>query len=661
MLNQHTTLQLFPFSVVFDAELRILMLGRTFLARCPDAIDTELNLFITPVRWTGGFTLPAIRQHIGKMLLLSVGRMGVRFKGEIVQLSDDRFLIVCSPQIDEVEKIKSLGLTFQDFARFDTTIDSVFLVQAARQSQEETLASARRLRESEARYRILIEQHLLIMVAFDEKRQIVFGNPAWTSFAGEESIGKPADNFIAPASLAQWNATLDALIKQDQATPDHTSFSKQTEVPDSQDFVLVAESGHTIIAEGFIGYHRRTETDGENLYFSMFTDVTENRNAARVLEETRQKMMQSQKMNALGRLAGGIAHDFNNLLGVIMSASCILLEDLEEDSPLREDAEMILNSCESGAKLSSQLMTFSHNKRTTPEVLNPAEVTFNLSQVLDTVVGENIRISFEHADPDANIHIDRLEFEQVLITTCVNAREAMPTGGNISISVSRPATGKCRLTIADQGCGMSPEVAQQACDPFFSTKSEGNHPGLGLAVVYGVANRNSADLQIDSEPDKGTKVHLTFPEAEMDIVKPREQRSQSRPQPQRMFDDDHAPHVLLVEDREELRLANARSLRRMGCQVTAVEGVQSAFDVLRGGHSSPDVLVTDVQLGDGNGADLAERCVEEGLLSRVLLVTGYARKEHLESIAHRHGWTILMKPFTPRQLGDVLTTTMRSN
>ena len=660
MIDQHTTLQLFPFSVVFDAELRILMLGRTFLARCPDAIGAELNTFITPLRWKENFTLPAIKQHLAKMLQLSVGRMGVRFKGEIAQLSDDRFLIVCSPQIDEVEKIKSLGLTFQDFARFDTTIDNVFLVQAARQSQNEALASARRLRESEARYRILIEQNLLIMVAFDERREIVFGNPAWASFAGENTVGNSVDDFITPDSLARWNAALHRLTAPGGRTAEEVSESQETEVQGSQDFTLVAESGDTIIAEGFLGYHHMTETTGESLYFAMFTDVTENRNAARVLEETRVKMLQSQKMNALGRLAGGIAHDFNNLLGVIMSASCILLEDLEEDDPLREDAEMILNSCESGAKLSSKLMTFSHNKRTAPEVLNPAEVTFNLSQVLDTVVGENIRISFEHHDPDANIHIDRLEFEQILITTCVNAREAMTSGGTVSIAVSRPAEGKCRLTIADQGCGMSPEVVQQACDPFFSTKSQGNHPGLGLAVVYGVANRNAADLKIDSELGKGTKVHITFPEAESRVVKRRQEKAQSRPQRQTFFDEDQVPHVLLVEDREELRLANARSLRRMGCEVTAVAGVQSAFDVLRGGHKSPDILVADVQLEDGNGADLAEQCVEEGLLSRVLLVTGYARKEHLETIAHRRGWKILMKPFTPGQLSDLLVTTLRS-
>ncbi len=660
MLDQHTTLQLFPFSVVFDADLRIVMLGRTFFARCPEVVNTDLNSFITPLRWKENFTLPAIRQHIGKMLLLSVGRMGVRFKGEIIQLPDDRFLIVCSPQIDEVEKIKSLGLTFQDFARFDTTIDNVFLVQAARQSQEEALATARRLGESEARYRILIEQNLLIMVALDEQRQIVFGNPAWTSFAGDETVGKPAEDFVAPASLDRWNMTLDRLLMPSEACSDGASHSQEKEVPDSQDFVLISESGDTIIAEGFIGYHRMTETSGENLYFAMFTNVTENRNAAQILEETRQKMLQSQKMTALGRLAGGIAHDFNNLLGVIMSASCILLEDLEQDHPLREDAEMILNSCESGAKLSSQLMTFSHNKRTTPEVFNPANMTFNLSQVLDTVVGENIRISFDHSDPDANVRIDRLEFEQVLITTCVNAREAMPMGGTISISVSRPIAGKCRITIADQGCGMPPEVVQQACDPFFSTKSDGNHPGLGLAVVYGIATRNAAELEIESEPDVGTKVHITFSEAEDGVVRQREEKTQSRPHPQLVFENEHAPHVLLVEDREELRLANARSLRRMGCQVTAVEGVQSAFDVLRGSRSSPDVLVTDVQLGDGNGADLAERCVEEGLLSRVLLVTGYARKEHLETIADRYGWEILMKPFTPGQLSSILAATLRA-
>lgn len=637
------------------------MLGRTFLARCPDAIGTDLASFMAPLRWRGDFTIESIREKIGKMVLLSVGRLSVRFKGEFVDLSDGKFLLVCSPQIDEVEKMKTLGLTFQDFARFDTTVDNVFLLQASRQSQQEAQSAARRLQESEARYRILIEQNLLIMLALDEDHKIVFGNTAWETFAGADTIGMPVLNFIEQSSVACWKSSLEDLNTSLHEQSGDLSVTSEMASPDTEDFELVSSTGERIIAEGFVGYHRVPDADGRNLYFAMFTDVTENRNAARVLEETRVKILQSQKMSALGRLAGGIAHDFNNLLGVIMSASCILLEDLDVDSPLREDAEMILNSCESGAKLSAQLMTFSHNKRTKPEVLNLADVTFNMSQVLDTVVGENIRLKFAHSAPDAHVLLDRLELEQLLITTCSNAREAMPDGGLITLSVSRLSGDRCRITVADEGIGMSREVLDKACDPFFTTKTEGNHPGLGLAVVYGIASRNSAELQIESEPQVGTQVHVSFPEAEEGALQARPNASKSRPSRQGPFQDSEAPHVLLVEDREDLRLANARSLRRMGCQVTAVDGVQSALDVLRGARTPPDVLVTDVQLGDGNGADLAEQCLEEGLLSRVLLVTGYARKEHLDTIAKRHGWKILMKPFTPGELSDELSKTLRSN
>lgn len=631
------------------------------MARCPDVLEGDLSAFITPLRWQGDFDLASVRNHIGKMILLSVGRMNVRFKGELTALPNDQFLLICSPQIDEVEKMKKLGLTFQDFSRFDTTIDNVFLLQAARQSQMETQRAAQKLKESEARYRVLIEQDLLIMVTFDGAGKIVFGNSAWKMFAGGDSHGRDVTDFIKPSCSGQWNSALSDLNASIPTEPRALSATTKIEMAEGEDFTLISSTGDELTAEGFVGYHQVSEGGTTDLYFAMFSDVTERQRAARILEETREKMLQSQKMSALGRLAGGIAHDFNNLLGVIMSASCILLEDLDEDSPLREDAEMILNSCESGAKLSSQLMTFSHNKRTTPEHLNPANVSFRMSQVLDTVVGEHVRLRFQHDATDAHILIDRLELEQILITTCANAREAMPSGGTITLTVSRPSEGQCRLTIADEGIGMSPEIVEQACDPFFSTKSEGNHPGLGLAVVYGIVTRNSGDLSIESVPGKGTQIHVTFPESVEGTVQPRPETSSSRPQFEGPFTDMEAPHVLLVEDREELRIANARSLRRMGCHVTAVEGVQSAFDVLRGAPEAPDVLVTDVQLGDGNGAELAEQCVEEGLLSRVLLVTGYARKEHLDAIAKRHGWKILMKPFTPGQLSDELARTLRSN
>ena len=659
MIDLDTTLGLFPFSILFDSQMEICALGRTLHPRCEQYLGGTLGDLIRMVR-TRGPADEALKPTPGRMVQFAIDEVELQFKGEFVKVSGDRWLLIGTPQIRDTKQLRAHGFSFQDFANFDTTIDNLYLVGAAKRSGREALQTALQLRNSEEQYRRILEHELLIVATFDVDGVIEFGNPAWQRLAGGDSVGTPILRYLDAQSSERVSALMRA-VKMDPSESEsgtHTS-TVELEGQEVEDFGLLDHTGKEIVAQGSTGCFERA--DGTTSLFVLLTDVTAQRAAAQVLEQARARLVSSQKMNALGCLAGGIAHDFNNLLGVIMSASCIMLEDLPEEDPLREDAEMILRSCESGAKLSSQLMSLSRNKRAKPTTINLSEAVFDLSQVLDTVVGEHIRLRFSSENPQLKIEFDRSELEQILINTCVNAKEAMPDGGTVTIRVSQPSPGVVQLSIEDDGVGMHDEITDRIFEPFFSTKSNDKNPGLGLSVVYKIADRSGAEVFAESVPNVGTKIHINFDASTKPLPRASARSANSPFERLDEINRGTPPRVLLIEDREELRRANARSLRRVGCRVTAVEGVQQAAEVLEAWEGPPDVLVTDVQLEDGNGADFAADYMERGLLRRVVLVTGYARKEHLDRVAQQYGWNILMKPFTPSELTEELARTLRSH
>ena len=560
--------------MVFDENLEVLSRGRTLARRHPDAVGRHLSELIVPLRWRGELTLETIHAKRGKLLQFQLADDStdpMQFKGEVTQVDDGRWFLIATPKIHETEKVREIGLTFQDFARFDTTIDNLFLLQAAKQSSLEAEQTARRLRDSEERYRLIVEHDQYMVLSFDVDGIIDFANSTWSRFAGGTAVGASLFDYVDPDSRARLQSML---VSTETGAAQHDEDLSRTEelAPEQdRDLELLGAGGASITVEGSFGRFERQ--DGRVTLFAIFVDVSEARRASRAIEEARDRVIRAQKMDAIGRLAGGIAHDFNNLLGVSMTAASIILEDLPTGDPLREDAEMILSSCEEGARLSAQLMSFSRDKRVRPEVMDLSEAVFDLLPVIDSMVGERIQVAFSQDGSGLHVLFDRGELEQVLLYLCSNARDAMPNGGKINISVSSPRQQIVTLSVRDDGHGMSEEVVQRAVEPFFSTRSSGKHSGLGLAVVYGISDRSGADLSISSSPDTGTDVQLAFPRSR---AAPPRRRSRSRDIPTRRATldvDGVSPRVLLVEDRPELREANALSLRRLGCEVVAVEGV----------------------------------------------------------------------------------------
>ena len=372
------------------------------------------------------------------------------------------------------------------------------------------------------------------------------------------------------------------MLASTETTREHNdgdlSITEELAPDQDRDLELIGADGSAITVEGSFGRFERQ--DGRVTLFAILVDVSEAGRASRAIEEARDRVIRAQKMDAIGRLAGGIAHDFNNLLGVSMTAASIILEDLPAGDPLREDAEMILSSCEEGARLSAQLMNFSRDKRVRPEVLDLSEAVFELLPVIDSMVGERIQVAFSQDGSGLHVLFDRGELEQVLLYLCSNARDAMPDGGKINISVSSPRPQVIALSVRDDGHGMSEEVAQRAVEPFFSTRSSGNTPDWGSQWCTGSRTAAAQISSISSSPDSGTDVQIAFPKSR--AVPPR-RRARSREiqgRRARAWTWTGSPRVLLVEDRPELREANARSLRRLGCQVVAVDGVNEATEYL---------------------------------------------------------------------------------
>ena len=382
--------------------------------------------------------------------------------------------------------------------------------------------------------------------------------------------------------------------------------------------------------------------------------------AARPAEEP---VHQSQKLEALGRLAGGIAHDFNNLLTVILGYSD-LMSRYGADERAREVGREIQKAGERAAALTRQLLAFSRKQLQQPVVLDLNGLVRDLDTMLNRLIGEDVQFSTALHDGPLRVKADPGQLEQVLTNLVVNARDAMPRGGRLVISTAEaPAEtfgdswqvgveGLAVLTVTDDGCGMDEHTLKRLFEPFFTTKEVGKGTGLGLAMVYGIVQQNGGRIQVDSEPDRGSTFRVYLPLT-----------AEEAPTP--IAVESAAPSagketILLVEDEEAVRLLASRTLQAQGYNVLeAADGI-AALTVCQRHLRSIDIVVTDVVMPQLSGVDLVQRLKVVRPRLKVLFVSGYT-----DSTVVRHGMeaskaNYLQKPFTPdslsrkvRQLLDV--------
>ncbi len=385
-----------------------------------------------------------------------------------------------------------------------------------------------------------------------------------------------------------------------------------------------------------------------------FEVITENIVERRQLEE---QLRQAQKMEAVGRLAGGVAHDFNNLLTIINGYSQLLRERLEPESPLHAHLEEIQNAGDRATSLTRQLLAFSRRQVLQPQVLNLNTVVKNMEKMLGRLIGEDVELKFSLA---ANLGLTRADpgqIEQVIMNLAVNARDAMPQGGQLTISTENVSLDRTyirkhvvttpgphvMLGVSDTGCGMDEETQRHIFEPFFTTKEHGRGTGLGLAMVYGIVKQSGGNIWVYSEPGKGTTFKIYLPRVEEVVAEP-QPREASR------LHHRGSETVLVVEDDEAVRTLVQGVLRSNGYTVLTASDPEEASALCQRHQGPIHLLLSDVIMPKTSGRRLYEHLAFIRPDMKVLYMSGYTDDAIVHHGVLEKGIPFLQKPFTPEGL-----------
>ncbi len=371
------------------------------------------------------------------------------------------------------------------------------------------------------------------------------------------------------------------------------------------------------------------------------------------------QFLQAQKMESVGRLAGGVAHDFNNLLSVILGWTGMALEDLPAGHPIRPALEEVLSAGQGAAGLTRQLLAFSRQQIVEPTLFNPNDLVVEMDKMLRRLLGEDVEFTIR-TDPElGTVKMDRGQLEQVLMNLVVNARDAMPEGGELTIGTANMVLDAedpqrhadmtpgdyVMLAVSDSGTGMSEEVKTHIFEPFFTTKERGKGTGLGLATCYGIVKQAGGDIVVYSEAGFGTTVKIYLPRRHEAAAAAARIRKKT---PVRGVET-----ILLVEDEPAVRRVTARMLETLGYRVLSTDSGEEALRVIDDGRESLHLLLTDVVLSDGmSGPVLAERVRALRPDLKVLFVSGYTSDVTILHGLLEQNVALVQKPFTAESLGS---------
>jgi two-component system cell cycle sensor histidine kinase/response regulator CckA len=385
-------------------------------------------------------------------------------------------------------------------------------------------------------------------------------------------------------------------------------------------------------------------------------DIALREQAEATLRRTEEQLRQAQKMEAVGRLAGGVAHDFNNLLSVILGYTALILEEMKPDDPWRGELDAVLKAGDRAATLTRQLLAFSRLQVLEPRVLDLGHVVEELGKMLPALLGEDTELLLSTRRCTHRIHADPSQIEQIVMNLAVNARDAMPRGGKLTIEtadVALDATFVERhpgvvpgpyvlLAVTDTGTGMDAATRERIFEPFFTTKERGKGTGLGLSTVFGIVKQSNGHVFVSSEPGRGTRFELYLPSTDL-----RAEADQARA-PAGVLDGSET--ILLVEDDELVRAVNAKILRRSGYQVLEAPAGSEAL-LLSGKFAAPiHLLLTDVIMPRMSGRELAEHLARTRPETKTLYVSGHTNDSILHHGVKTSGVAFLQKPATPKAL-----------
>jgi len=504
------------------------------------------------------------------------------------------------------------------------------------------------LRESEARFRRLSESGIIGITIADVQGTILDANPAYlkmTGYSRDEVLrGDVRWSELTPPELVEVSARArEQLRATGAAAPWETA--------------VLHKDGHSVPALVGVAMLEHPTC------IAVIADLTDRKaaesgrkHAEDALHRSEEQLRQAQKMEAVGRLAGGVAHDFNNVLSVILSYGELIMSDLGPADPLRADVEEICTAASRAASLVGQLMMLSRQQVVEPKVIDLHEVLASMDKMLRRILGEDVELVHVSPKSPGRVLADQSHIEQVILNLVVNARDAMPTGGKLTIETENvdldeehamthlPGTSgpHVMLSVSDTGSGMDRGTQARIFEPFFTTKEIGKGTGLGLSTVFGIIQQSGGSLWVYSEPGKGTtfKIYLPRVDADVSVTKAHLPPATLR----------GTETVLVVEDEEQVRTIVTNILRRQGYRVITAQNGGEAL-LLCEQHADPiHLLLTDVVMPRMSGPELAKRLAVGRPDMKVLCMSGYTDDSIVRHGVLETGVAFLQKPVTPTSL-----------
>ena len=486
----------------------------------------------------------------------------------------------------------------------------------------------------------LLESASQAIVVVDREGRIVLANRRageMFGYAVEELLGAGIELLVPESKRAAHGRQRDEYFQRPRARPMGIGLDLSGRRKDGAEFPVEVSLSSV-------------ETEEGNFGIAFVSDIS-------VRKTLEHQLVHAQKMEAVGRLAGGVAHDFNNMITVIAGYNRMILDELTTIDPLRGYAEEILKAADRAAALTNQLLTFSRRQIMRSRVIDLNAVIGQTENMLRRLIGEDIQLVMSLGADTGNIRTDPHHIEQAIVNLAVNARDAMPLGGRLTIETSNTEIDETYakthmgvqpgefvlIAVSDTGHGMDPVTRQNIFEPFFTTKPRGKGTGLGLATVYGMVKQSGGDIWVYSEPGQGTTFKLYFPR----VVEPASSGY--------VEETEHARRgasetLMLVEDETQVRDLGVRMLEQLGYKVLAAADGEEALNVSRAHPGKISLLVTDVVMPNMSGKKVADALLSSRPDLRVLYLSGYTEN----TIGHHgvldSGVDFLTKPFTREAL-----------
>jgi two-component system cell cycle sensor histidine kinase/response regulator CckA len=576
-----------------------------------------------------------------------------RFSGlAALQLVQERGLhvpfIIMSGSIDEETAVAAVKAGADDYLLKGNLTRLLPMVERCRRDAAERQArrnAEAALQASELRFRSLIENMSGLVALLDPNGAICYQSPSVEPILGytaDSLVGSNLTRYTHPDDLPLVQAFLEELMgRPGVLLPVEFRVRHQ----DGSWRVLGAMGRNLIDNPGIQGIVLNAR------------DITDRRQ----LED---QLRQSQKMEAIGRLAGGVAHDFNNMLGAIIGYTDLLLHRLSADAGSRELLQEVMNAGERAGRLTRQLLAFSRKEVLAPRELDLNELLLGTHQMLDRLIGEDIELTAVPADTPAWVSADPGQLEQLILNLAVNSRDAMPQGGKLALAVAPVAVDDftarlhpgvapgayVRLSVCDTGCGIDAETQRHIFEPFFTTKGPGAGTGLGLATVYGIVQQSGGHIRVESQLGQGAAFHIYLPCCEPAVAAPAAELPATPAAA--------AGTILLVEDEAIVRGMVHKGLSLFGYEVLVAGRGEEAMQFVEQRATAIDLLLTDVVMPGMSGRELAEQATRLRPSLKVLLMSGYT-----DDAIVRHGvmdaeLAFIQKPFTLAALADKLQDVM---